>query len=250
MSNLQEEKPFKKVLDHGFVRLVDSMGSDLSIVRSARVSYNADWRERSGGEASSKDEKLIGYLLDNKHTSPFESVIFTFEIKCPIFIARQWHRHRTWAYNEVSGRYTELPEEFYVPEPRLIGVQSKDNKQCRDIMEKDVQENEHGSESSWSEHASELINDSCTNSFIIYKSLLARGVPRELARSVLPVATYTRFFGTVNLHNLLHFLKLRLHKHAQYEIRIYAEAILKLIEPVVPVTINHVINDLTGVAIA
>lgn len=100
------------VLDHGFVRLIDWMGNDLSIVRSARVSYAAEWR---AAEDEGKDAKLIGYLLRNSHTSPFESVEFQFEIKCPMFVARQWHRHRTWSYNEVSARYTELPAEFYVP---------------------------------------------------------------------------------------------------------------------------------------
>ena len=101
-----------KVLDHGYVRLVDHMGSDLSVVRAARVSYDADWRT---GEDEGKDAKLIHYLMKNHHTSPFESVTFTFEVKAPIFVFRQWHRHRTWAFNEVSARYSKLPEEFYVP---------------------------------------------------------------------------------------------------------------------------------------
>lgn len=115
------------VLDHGFVRLVDSMGSDLSIIRSARVSYDAEWRT---GEDEGKDEKLIRYLWKNNHVSPFESVTFTFEIAGPIFVIRQWQRHR-WSYNEVSARYSELPEEFYVPEPRHITTQSSNNKQMR-----------------------------------------------------------------------------------------------------------------------
>lgn len=208
------------VLDSGFVRLVDHMGSDLSIVRAARVSYAADWRV--GDELSNSDDRLIHYLYRNKHTTPFEAVVFTFEIKCPIFVARQWHRHRTWSYNEVSARYTELDEGFYVPAPELIGTQSKNNKQARDLgIPNDV--------------ASQSIRSSCEASFKQYRTLLDLGVPRELARSVLPVAAYTRYFGTVDLHNLMHFLRLRLHPHAQYEIRQYAEAILKLIEPVVPV---------------
>lgn len=101
------------VLNHGFVRLVDHMGSDLSIVRNARVSYDAEWR---AGEDEGKDAKLIDYLVRNHHTSPLESVNFTFEVKAPIFVFRQWHRHRTWSFNEVSARYSELPEEFYVPD--------------------------------------------------------------------------------------------------------------------------------------
>src|SRR5687768_15107954 len=116
------------VLDHGFIRLVDSMGSDLSVVRSARVSYDAEWRT---GEDEGKDAKLINYLMKNRHTSPFESVTFTFEVKAPIFVFRQWHRHRTWSFNEVSARYSELPEEFYVPAVEQITTQSTSNKQMR-----------------------------------------------------------------------------------------------------------------------
>lgn len=210
------------------------MGSDLSIVRAARVSYAADWRT---GEDSGKDEKLVAYLLNNKHTSPFESVVFTFEIKCPIFVARQWHRHRTWAYNEVSARYTELLEEFYVVDPAYIGKQSQSNKQSRDLLEKDLTLTKQ-TIGRWGEEASQLIEDTCNSAFAYYRALLERGVPRELARSVLPVATYTRYFGTVNLHNLFHFLRLRLHPHAQYEIRVYAEAILELLADIVPVALG------------
>lgn len=212
-----------KVLDYGHVRLVESMGNDLSIVRNARVSYDAEWRT---GEDAGKDEKLIRYLWKNRHTSPFEAVTFTFDIKCPIFVARQWHRHRTWAYNEVSARYTELPEEFYVPELEQITMQSTSNKQMRT---KDQNEN--------AEWLQILIKSSNLSAFETYRQLLELGCPRELARSVLPVGTYTHFFGTVNLRNLFHFLDLRLHSHAQYEIRVYAEALLKLIEPVVPVAV-------------
>lgn len=207
-------------LNNGYVRLVDYMGDDLSIIRAARVSYNADYRT---GKEEGKDEALLRYLLKNKHTSPFESVTFTFEIKCPLFIARQWHRHRTWAYNEVSARYTELPEDFYVPERKHITTQSIDNKQMRTAVEHED-----------SEHIQLLIQDHCMESFELYRKLLKLGTPREIARSILPLATFTRFFGTVNLHNLLHFLDLRLHEHAQYEIRVYAQAIQDLIGYVVP----------------
>lgn len=213
------------VLDHGYVRLVDHMGNDLSIVRSARVSYDAEWRT---GDDVGKDERLIRYMMRNKHTSPFESVQFTFEVKAPIFVFRQWHRHRTWAYNEVSARYSQLPEEFYVPKPEHIGEQSKHNKQMRDMGVKTV--NHHAISAS-------QIRIACEAAFVRYNSLLKAGVPRELARSVLPVATYSHMFATVNLHNLFHFLRLRLHEHAQYEIRVYAEAIMKLIEPIVPVSV-------------
>ena len=236
--------PLIGVLDHGFVRLVNSMGSDIDIVRSARVSYNADWRgepetpNRVSSTFQSKDEKLINYLLRNKHTSPFESVVFTFEIKCPIFVARQWHRHRTWAYNEVSARYTELPNEVYLPTYDKITTQNKDNKQMRT-----EEQNPHA----------HIILKSITNnsveSFKRYLELLGLGCPRELARMVLPLNTYTRFFATVNLHNLLHFLRLRLHSHAQYEIRVYAEAILSIIEQIVPVTYKHFLVDLDNLGI-
>jgi thymidylate synthase (FAD) len=212
------------VLNGGFVRLVDSMGSDLSIVRAARVSYDADWRS---GEDEGKDAKLIGYLMKNKHTSPFEAVVFTFEVKAPIFVFRQWHRHRTWSFNELSARYAPLDEGFYVPSVDQITTQSASNKQMR-TTEQHPKALEHA----------ETIRQVCETSFDFYQKLLADGVPRELARSVLPVASYSRMFATVDLHNLFHFLRLRLHPHAQYEIRVYAEAILKLIEPVCPVAVG------------
>src|SRR5689334_9701621 len=116
------------VLDHGFVRLVDSMGSDLSVVRAARVSYDAAWR---AGEDQGSDARLINYLWKNHHTTPFEAVTFTFEVKAPIFVFRQWHRHRTWSYNELSARYRELPNVWYVPDPAIVGKQSTANKQGR-----------------------------------------------------------------------------------------------------------------------
>ncbi len=213
-----------KVLDHGFVRLVDHMGNDLSIVRSARVSHNAEWREQE----SKNDIKLIHYLMKNHHSTPFESVVFTFEVKAPIFVIRQWHRHRTMSYNEVSARYTELPEEFYVPKVDHIGKQTKKNKQARDI-----QATPQGAGDN-----QRIINQACKEAFQHYKDLLKYGTPRELARSVLPIATYTRMFATVNLHNLFHFLGLRLHEHAQWEIRQYAQVLLKLITPIVPVAVE------------
>lgn len=212
------------VLDRGFVRLVEHMGSDLSIVRAARVSYDADWR---AGEDEGKDAKLIAYLLKNKHTSPFEAVVFTFEVKAPIFVFRQWHRHRTWSYNEVSARYTELDEGYYLPVVENITTQSTDNKQMRTDVE-------HPSAAL----LQSKIDSGCEAAFNDYRSLLRQGCPRELARSVLPVAAHSRMFATVNLHNLLHFLRLRMHEHAQYEIRVYAEAIHKIISDIVPATMR------------
>jgi thymidylate synthase (FAD) len=209
-----------KVLDHGLVRLVEHMGSDLSIVRNARVSYDAEWR---AGEDEGKDAKLLNYLVKNRHTSPFESCVFTFEVKAPIFVLRQWHRHRTWAYNEISARYAELPEEFYVPEPDHITTQSTDNKQMRTDEQNPL-----------ASGMSEMMRLHNQLSFERYRILLKHGCPRELARSILPVGTYSHMFATVNLHNLMHFIKLRMHSHSQYEIRVYAEAMLQLIEPIVP----------------
>lgn len=212
-----------KLLDHGHCRLVDSMGSDLSIVRSARVSYDAEWR---AGEDEGKDSKLIHYLMKNRHTSPFESVQFTFEVKAPIFVFRQWHRHRTWAFNEISARYAELPEEFYVPAVDKITTQSANNKQQR-TDEQLVAAGE----------AQGIIRDYCEGAFEAYRTLLALGTPRELARGVLPVNTYSKMFATIDLHNLLGFIRLRDHSHAQYEIQVYAQAMLELIRPIVPISV-------------
>jgi thymidylate synthase (FAD) len=228
------------VLNGGFVRLVDHMGDDLSIVRSARVSYDADWRDElevgSRGElAQQKDVKLINYLMKNKHTSPFESVSFTFEVKAPIFVFRQWHRHRTWSYNEISARYTELDEGYYIPEVDKITTQSTSNKQMRT-------DEQHPK--AWAIH--NIIIERCEYAFHSYKDLIAKGCPRELARSVLPVAAYSRMFATVNLHNLMHFLRLRLHEHSQYEIKIYAESILTIIEPIVPIAVKAFKESLEG----
>lgn len=209
------------VLDHGFVRLVDSMGGDISVVRAARVSYDAAWR---AGENEGSDVRLINYLWRNKHSTPFEAVTLTYEVKAPIFVLRQWHRHRTWSYNEVSARYTELPEEYYVPDLSQITTQSQSNKQMRtDVI------NEHA------ETIRENISLSCESAFEEYRALLDLGTPRELARLVLPTATYSHMFATVNLLNLMKFLTLRCHSHAQYEIRVYADAMLDLARLVAPV---------------
>jgi thymidylate synthase (FAD) len=218
-----EDRTFRKVLDHGFVRLVDSMGSDLSVARAARVSYDAAWR---AGEDAGSDAKLIRYLWKNHHTTPFEAVTFTFEVKAPIFVFRQWHRHRTWSFNELSARYRELPEEFYVPALDVIAKQSTDNKQGRSDEVVSQQ---------WASTQVGKIQEACAAAFDTYKDMLAMGVARELARSVLPVATYSHMFATVDLLNLLKFLTLRCDGHAQYEIRVYADAMRELACTVAPV---------------
>jgi len=214
------------LLDHGFVRLIDSMGNDLSVARAARVSYDAAWRV---GDDTGSDKRLIHYLWKNHHTSPFEAVSFTFEVKAPIFVFRQWHRHRTWSYNELSARYRELPEEFYIPNLMNIGFQSKSNKQMR-TMGVDLS----GEERTVRKAEIELLKQASASCFLIYRQLIAAGWPRELARSILPVNTYSHMFASVDLLNLFRFLTLRLHEHAQYEIRVYAEAMLELITPIVP----------------
>jgi thymidylate synthase (FAD) len=212
-----------KLLDHGFVRLVDYMGSDLSVVRNARVSYDAEWRT---GEDEGKDAKLLDYLVKNKHTSPLESVTFTFDVKAPIFVLRQWMRHRTWSFSEISARYAELPEEFYVPELDQITTQAPTNKQMRTLVQHPA-----------AAMAQRLLREQNETAFDRYRLLINAGIPRELARSVLPVGTYSHMFATVNLLNLFRFLSLRQHEHSQYEIRVYADAMLVLIEPIVPVTV-------------
>ena len=156
------------VLDKGFVRLIDYVGGDISIVRAARVSYDADWRS---GTDSGSDTKLINYLMKNRHTSPFEAVTFTFEVKAPIFVFRQWHRHRTWSYNEVSARYAELPEDFYVPELEQITTQSKNNKQMRtDEL------NPNAASCVLS------IKECAENAFVHYRAMLELGCPRAFMR--------------------------------------------------------------------
>ncbi len=227
-----EKNEYVTVLDHGLCRYVDSMGSDLSIVRNARVSYDAAWRT---GENEKSDEKLVRYLMRHSHNTPFESCTITFEIRAPIFVFRQWHRHRTQSYNELSARYRELPEEFYVPELDQITHQSADNKQMRT-------DEQHP-------HAAllqDIIRQSNTSAFARYHELIKQGCPRELARSVLPVGTYSHMFATANLHNWYRFLQERLHPHAQYEIRVYAEAILAMLTELFPVATQAFKDELAS----
>jgi thymidylate synthase (FAD) len=213
------------LLDHGYVRLVDSMGSDLSIARAARVSYDAAWR---AGEDEGGDARLIRYLWRNAHTTPFEVVTLSFEVHAPIFVFRQWHRHRTWSFNELSARYRELPEEFYVPAAAALKAQSTSNKQGRgDDLDPAIVES-----------TIEFMRSTGANAFESYRIMLESGVARELARSVLPVSTYSTMFATVNLLNLLKFLSLRADSHAQYEIRVYAEAMIDLVRPIVPIALS------------
>lgn len=207
-----------KVLDKGFVRLIDVMGNDAAIVQAARVSYG------EGTKTINEDRGLIRYLLKHRHTSPLEMVEFKFHCKMPIFCARQWVRTRTASLNEVSGRYSVLPDEFYVPEPENIHKQSKDNKQGR-------------GEPLDADHAFLVaagMKTMAEDVFDHYHLMLKDEVAREVARINLPVSTYTEWYWKIDLHNLLHFLKLRLDKHAQWEMRQYAQALYELIKPIVP----------------
>jgi thymidylate synthase (FAD) len=170
-------------------------------------------------------------LWKNQHTTPFEAVTLTFEVKAPIFVFRQWHRHRTQSYNELSARYRELPKEFYIPKPEAIGIQSTSNKQGRSTDVDDTMVQRRLVEA-------HTLRVACERSFQTYHELLAAGWPKELARSILPVNTYSHMFTTMNLLNCLRFLSLRVHSHAQYEVRIYAEAMVTLLKDVVPESVR------------
>jgi thymidylate synthase (FAD) len=220
---LPQELPSGKVircLDKGFVRLVDSMGTDASIVQAARVSYG------EGTKQVSEDRGLIRYLMRHAHTTPFEMVEFKFHVKLPIFVARQWIRHRTANVNEYSGRYSVMRDEFYVPDALQARAQSVDNKQGRADEAFDAAE---------AEAILSLLREGQTRAYADYKHLLGKNFARELARINLPVSMYTEWYWKIDLHNLFHFLRLRLDAHAQYEIRVYAEAIASLAREITPV---------------
>jgi len=210
-----------KCLDKGFVRLVDVMGDDSSIVQAARVSYG------KGTKSFSEDRGLIRYLMRHSHTSPFEMVELKFHVKLPIFVARQWIRHRTANVNEYSGRYSEMRDEFYLPDANQIRSQSSDNKQGRsenelaqDVINQILQKMQNLQKASYSD-------------YIYY---LENNLARELARINLPLSTYTEWYWKIDLHNLFHFLKLRMDTHAQYEIRAYADIIAEIIKQILPIS--------------
>ena len=220
-----------QVLDHGFVRVVDYMGDDGAVVQAARVSYGR------GTRRTSDDRGLIRYLMRNRHTTPFEMCEIKLHVKLPIFVARQWIRHRTANVNEYSARYSILDREFYIPEAEVIRAQSSTNRQGR------------GEQLSPDEAArvQELLREDAERAYSHYEELLNEtpagesgdedqsGLARELARTNLSLNFYTQWYWKIDLHNLLHFLSLRADDHAQYEIRVYAEAILeRVVKPWVP----------------
>ena len=207
-----------KCLDKGFVRLVDSMGGDDAIVQAARVSYG------KGTSKVSQDRGLIRYLMRHRHTTPFEMVEFKFHCKMPIFVARQWVRHRTANINEYSLRYSEARDEFYYPDPKHIQLQSALNKQGRagkipkKITDKVLQ----------------YFKEISERSFEMYQELNEAGLARELIRAILPVNLYTEWYWKNDLHNLLHFISLRSDSHAQYEIRVFSDAMAESVQKVAP----------------
>lgn len=211
------------------VKLIDHMGNDEAIVQAARVSY-----ANAPNKSVRDDRALIRFLMRHRHTTPFEMVEFKFYVKCPIFVARQWLRHRTASVNEISARYSVVQDDFFVPES--LREQSKMNKQCSgdEFIDTNLVAKQKAS---------------CDLAFHVYDEMIKKGCSRELARCHLPQSTYTQFYWKIDLHNLLHFLKLRMHHHAQKEIRDLACAMYDIIKPIVPVTCeafeDFVLNSVT-----
>jgi thymidylate synthase (FAD) len=214
------------VLDHGFVRVVDYMGDDAAVVQAARVSYGR------GTKKVSEDRGLVNYLMRHRHTTPFEMCEIKYHVKLPIFVARQWIRHRTANVNEYSARYSILDKEFYIPAPEQLGIQSKANRQGRgDALTGQEAERvlallKDDSERTYA-HYQEMLNESDKGEAIDPER---QGLARELARMNLTLNFYTQWYWKVDLHNLLHFLSLRADPHAQYEIRVYADAMLETVK--------------------
>ena len=211
-----------KILDKGFVELVDHMGSDLSVVNAARVSFGKKKETFNG-----RDKKLIAYLWKHKHTSPFRHASVQFHIKAPIFVLRQWMKHQVGcSWNEISGRYVEFDYEYYTP--KHFRVQSKDNKQ--------------GSEGSvdpkTEKLAQEIYWDTCDSAMQSYTALLGMGVAKEQARMILPVSLYSECYWTCSLQAVMHFIALRDESHAQWEIQEYARGVKELIKPLFPHTLE------------
>ena len=211
-----------EVLDHGLVRVIDYMGDDAAITQAARVSYGR------GTKAVQNDEGLIRYLMRHWHSTPFEMCEVKFHVKLPVFVARQWIRHRTANVNEYSARYSILDREFYIPAPEHLAAQSTVNNQGRgELLE--------GEEAA---RVLDILRDDAMRSYDHYEDMLSqegqKGLARELARMNLPANVYTQWYWKVDLHNLFHFLRLRADAHAQYEIRVYAETMCSIVKDWVP----------------
>jgi thymidylate synthase (FAD) len=211
------------VLDHGFVRVVDYMGDDAAVVQAARVSYGRGTRK------TSEDEGLIRYLMRHYHSTPFEMCEIKYHVKLPIFVARQWIRHRTANVNEYSARYSIMDKDFYLPEPAQLAVQSRDNRQGRgEVLDPQT-----------AERVLKLLREDAEQTYGHYEDMLDAegiGLARELARMNLTLNAYTQWYWKTDLHNLFHFLRLRADAHAQYEIRVYAEAMLETVKAWVPLS--------------
>lgn len=212
----------QEVLDHGFVRVVDYMGDDASICQAARVSYG------KGTKSVQNDKGLIRYLMRHWHSTPFEMCEVKLHVKLPVFVARQWIRHRTANVNEYSARYSILDREFYIPAPEHLAAQSVINNQGRG-------ETLTGDEAA---RVLEILKSDANRAYDNYESMMSeegqQGLARELARMNLPSNIYTQWYWKVDLHNLFHFLRLRADSHAQYEIRVYADAIANVVADWVP----------------
>jgi thymidylate synthase (FAD) len=218
------------VLDHGFVRVIDYMGDDAAIVQAARVSYGR------GTRRVSEDSGLIRYLMRHRHSTPFEMCEIKYHVKLPIFVARQWIRHRTANVNEYSARYSILDREFYLPSPEHLAAQSIANRQGRgDVLTGDeaahVLDMLREDATRCYDHYAEMLNEDAAGEAL---DLSRQGLARELARMNLTLNTYTQWYWKIDLYNLFHFLSLRADAHAQYEIRVYAEAMLRTVEAWVP----------------
>ena len=228
-----------KVLDKGFIRVIDYMGNDASIVQAARVSYG------KGTKKLNQDRNLINYLLSHRHSTPFEMNEIKFHIKLPIFVARQWIRHRTASVNEYSARYSLIENEFYTPKVQDIEPQAVQNNQGRsgkfDNEESSVYRDiiKNSSDENFKNYF-ELLNINNQGEVINQKK---KGIARELARMVLPLNSYTQWYWKIDLHNLMHFLSLRFDKHAQYEIRVYADIMLEIMKKWVPMTYDAFIKN-------
>ena len=210
------------VLDHGFIRVIDYMGDDAAICQAARVSYGR------GTKAVSDDNGLIRYLMRHWHSTPFEMCEVKFHVKLPVFVARQWIRHRTANVNEMSARYSILDREFYIPAPENLAAQSVVNNQGRGAV----------LEGAEAQRVLDILRDDATRAYDHYEDMLStegqQGLARELARMNLPANIYTQWYWKVDLHNLFHFLRLRADAHAQYEIRVYAETMCDIVKDWVP----------------
>lgn len=215
-----------QVLDKGEVSLLNHMGGDLAVIAAARVSNGVDYRQASKGPEA--DQKLINYLVQHRHGTPFEHSTFQFYIKAPLFVRSEWHRHRMASYNEISGRYVEYEPEFYTPE--LWRVKSPSNKQGSQFPEYDE------SWENWLYEIRAQYRNAIDDAWVAYKALLNEGVAKEMARMVLPLSLYTQFYMTVNARGLMNFLSLRAADDAQWEIRQYAIAMKDMFKQVMPMT--------------